>query len=153
MQLLMLSSFTSPFCYIANAVSSVLSLKGSWPEGKIQRTALDTVNGFSKVFRGQAGLCFSMRELQLLFPWSLSGYVLTTPFYLSAISALKNWSSFHMCLPMQAVTDNFIFLLYSTQEQFTRSPRSFKQFWCLMSDVIDLLISDTRLVNNYFQTQ
>lgn len=69
-----------------------LSLKGSWPKGNSQRTALDTVNGFCEdlLARGQAGLCFSMREWQFLFPWSLSGYILTTPLYLSAISALKD---------------------------------------------------------------
>lgn len=33
------------------------SLKGGWPEGNIQRTALDTANGFCKVFlaRGKQG--------------------------------------------------------------------------------------------------
>lgn len=126
-----------------------LSLKGSWPDGNIHwrtgRTALDTVNGFCKVFWGQAGLCFSMRELQLLFPWSLSGYVFTTSFYLNAISALKNWSSsyascyrqLHLPVVFHPGTIYKVSPLLQTVLMF--------DVWCHRS-------SNNRLANNYFHT-
>lgn len=46
-----------------------LSLKGSWPEGNIQRTALDTANGFCKVFlaRGKWGFAFPWGNCSFCF--------------------------------------------------------------------------------------